>query len=61
MAFIKGLHINEETLLAHELIRDFSNKMGSRAYIKIDLRKAFDKVNQEFLLEILRVMKFPDI
>lgn len=32
MAFIKGEHINEAMLLTHELIRDFSNKMGSSLY-----------------------------
>lgn len=32
-AFVKGHNMNEAILLAHELVRVFSNKMGSRACI----------------------------
>ena len=40
-AFLKGRLISDSTLLAHELIRDFSNPMGSRLCLKVDLQKAF--------------------
>lgn len=49
-AFLGGRQISDCTLLAHELIRDFNNLMGSRACMKIDPRKAFDSVNRVYLL-----------
>ena len=58
-AFLKGRQISDCSLLAHELIRDFNNPMGSRACMKIDLRKAFDSVNREFIYYILHCMGFP--
>ena len=47
--FIKDRLILDCTLLSYEFIRDFNKPMGSRACIKIDLRKAFDSVNREFV------------
>lgn len=61
LVFIKGRHINEASLLAHELVRNFSNIMGSRACIKVDLRKAFDSLNRDFILEMLRAMNFLEL
>src|SRR5436189_2955474 len=58
-AFIKGRSISDNILLAHELVRNFNRKYGRRCCLKLDLRKAFDSVNREFIYYILHLMKFP--
>jgi len=52
-AFLKGRQISDCTLLAHELVRDFNKPMGSRVCMKVDLKKAFDSVNREFIYYML--------
>lgn len=58
-AFLKGRQISDCSLLAHELVRDFNKPMGSRVCMKVDLKKAFDSVNREFIYYILHCMGFP--
>jgi hypothetical protein len=58
-AFLQGRQIGECTTLAHELIRDFTKAHGKRACIKVDLQKAFDSINREFVYYIMHCMKFP--
>ncbi|XP_020250145.1 uncharacterized protein LOC109827551 [Asparagus officinalis] len=60
-AFLQGRQIGECSLLAHELLRDFSKKHGKRACFKIDLHKAFDSINREFVYYIMHCMGFPPI
>ncbi|XP_020243282.1 uncharacterized protein LOC109821509 [Asparagus officinalis] len=60
-AFLQGRQIGECSLLAHELLRDFSKKHGKRACLKIDLHKAFDSINREFVYFIMHCMGFPVI
>ena len=44
-AFVKGRSIGENILLAHELVRHIHLLGGSnRLFIKVDLRKAFDRL-----------------
>src|SRR4051812_42774215 len=59
-AFIKGRSITDNILLAHELVRNFNRKYGRRCCLKLDLRKAFDSVNREFIYYILHLMRFPN-
>ena len=49
-AFLKGKLTSDATLLANELVRDFSCPMGSRLSLKVDLKKDFDTVNRVCLL-----------
>jgi len=49
-AFIKRRPISDNTILAHERIRHFHQKIGRRACLKIDLQKAFENINREFLM-----------
>lgn len=58
-AFLKGRQISDCSLLAHELVRDFNKPMGSRVCMKVDLKKAFDSVNREFIYYMLHCMGFP--
>ncbi|XP_020249670.1 uncharacterized protein LOC109827119 [Asparagus officinalis] len=57
--FSSGRQIGECSLLAHELLRDFNKKHGKRACLKIDLHKAFDSINREFVYYIMHCMGFP--
>ncbi|XP_039023289.1 uncharacterized protein LOC120155894 [Hibiscus syriacus] len=48
--FVKGRSIVDNTLLAQEIVRGYSRKnMSPRCALKIDLQKAFDSLNWEFI------------
>ena len=53
-AFIHGRLISDATLLAHELVRYFTNPMG--LCMKVDLQKAYDNVNREFVYFMMHCM-----
>ena len=57
-AFIKRRMTSDATLLAHKLGRDFNNPMGSRSCLKVDLQKAFDNVNREFIYFMMHCKGF---
>jgi len=57
-AFLKGRLISDTSLLAHELVRDFNNPMGSRISLKVELQKAFNTVNREFVCYMFHCMGF---
>lgn len=60
-AFIPGRNIQDNIILAHELVRGFERKNASQMFAcKIDLRKAFDSVDWAALTKILSLMGFPD-
>lgn len=60
-AFVPGRSMADSVFLVQELIRRYSRKRVSpRAIIKIDLRKAFDTVDWDFLEEMLTALGFPD-
>jgi hypothetical protein len=59
-AFIPGRSISENVLLAHELVRNYHRKGGQpRCTMKIDLMKAYDSINWEFILHSLACFGFP--
>lgn len=58
-AFIKGRYIGDNILLAHELLRDFKKAGMPKMSVKVDLQKAYDKVNREFICFLMEKMKFP--
>ena len=57
-AFIHGRLISNAILLAHELVRDFTNPMGSRLCMKVDEEKAYDNVNREFIYFMMHCIGF---
>ncbi|KAJ6815375.1 uncharacterized protein M6B38_134395 [Iris pallida] len=59
-AFIKGRSIAEHSLLAHEMIREFHKPGGMKACVKLDLRKAYDTVNRDFLCHLMGAMGFSE-
>lgn len=61
MAFILGRNIQDSLLVAHELIRGYSRKHGSKkCAIKVDIQRAYDVVNWRALLMIYKRIGIPE-
>lgn len=59
-AFLKGRSLEDNILLAHELLRGFHLPTHRKAMcLKVDLQKAFDSVSRKALLQILEIRGFP--
>ena len=52
-AFIKGRYILESVVTAHEVIHSVHSSDSKGVVLKLDYEKAFDKVNLDFLAELL--------
>ena len=60
VGFIKGRLLCENVLLASELVDNFETAgETSRGCLQVDLSKAYDNVNWEFLINILKAMDLP--
>lgn len=58
-AFLSHRSITNNILLTHELIKGYNSKyISSRYTMKLDIRKAFDSLNWNFIVAILIQMKF---
>lgn len=59
-AFVPNRHIQDNLILVHEVMQIFKRKMrlGGLLAIKVDMEKAYDKVDWGFLKEIMRVLGF---
>jgi hypothetical protein len=53
-AFVPKRNIQDNTILANELLHTFKSKKGKGGYmfLKMDMEKAFDKMGRSFLLAI---------
>ncbi|KAL0364427.1 UNVERIFIED_CONTAM: Retrovirus-related Pol polyprotein from type-2 retrotransposable element R2DM [Sesamum angustifolium] len=59
-AFIPGRSISDNILLFQELLAGYNQtRLPPRCTIKVDLQKAYDSVQWDFLLEVLKLFKFP--
>jgi hypothetical protein len=56
--FIKGRFILEEVLALHEIVHEAKAKKMGSILLKLDFEKAYDRVNWEFLFEVLRCKGF---
>ncbi|KAL0408606.1 UNVERIFIED_CONTAM: putative ribonuclease H protein [Sesamum radiatum] len=56
MAFVPGRNINENSIMSQEIMHYLHNKRGKNGYmaIKIDLSKAYDRVEWPVLLSLLK-------
>lgn len=60
--FIKDKLLVENVLLATEMVQGFNRAdISKRGLLKVDLRKAFDSVNWDFIIQILRTADFPPV
>lgn len=57
-AFIKGRYILESVVTAHEILHDMHHNKQQGYVIKLDYEKTYDKVNWQFLLDILEKRGF---
>lgn len=57
-AYIKGRLIDDNIVCAHELLHQIRFTKQKCILLKLDFEKAFDKVNKDFLLEVLRASGF---
>lgn len=61
-AFIKERLLIENVLLATELVKDYHKAdISPRCPMKIDISKAFDSIQWDFVLKSLKVMGFPEV
>ncbi|KAL2225354.1 UNVERIFIED_CONTAM: hypothetical protein Sindi_3049800, partial [Sesamum indicum] len=59
-AFIPGRSIGDNILLAQELFTGYNQmRLPPRCALKVDIRKAYDTVEWDFLLAILQLFGFP--
>ncbi|KAL0284586.1 UNVERIFIED_CONTAM: hypothetical protein Sradi_7193300 [Sesamum radiatum] len=59
-AFVPGRSITDNIMLAQELLSGYNiARSPKRCTIKIDIQKAYDSVQWDFLLETLKIFKFP--
>jgi hypothetical protein len=61
-AFVPNRNIQDNSILAHELIHTFKNKKGKKGFmfLKMDMEKAFDQMEWLFLLAIMKKLGFND-
>lgn len=61
-AFLPGRLLAENVLLATDLVKGYNSSTSeSKAMLKVDLRKAFDSIRCDFILEILKAICVPDL
>lgn len=57
--FIPGRAISNNIILAHELVKRYTRKyLSPRSMIKVDLQKAYDSIEWDFVIQILRELRF---
>jgi hypothetical protein len=59
-AFIQGRYILESVAIAHEIVHNLHNNKEPGVIIKLDYGKAYDRINLEFVFEILKLRGFGD-
>lgn len=59
-AFVHGRQIAENFVTTREIIHHLSQTCNPVVFAKIDFRKAFDSVEWEFLIRVMKARGFPD-
>ncbi|GJY52457.1 RNA-directed DNA polymerase, eukaryota, reverse transcriptase zinc-binding domain protein [Tanacetum coccineum] len=58
-AFISGRHIQDNILITQELLKGYNRKNGpKRCAMKIDIQKAYDTINWDFLKDVMIMVGF---
>ncbi|KAL2251922.1 UNVERIFIED_CONTAM: putative ribonuclease H protein [Sesamum indicum] len=61
-AFVPGRSIGDNVMLAQELFTGYNQaRLPPRCALKVDIRKAYDTVEWDFLLSLLQLFGFPEI
>ncbi|XP_020245193.1 uncharacterized protein LOC109823321 [Asparagus officinalis] len=60
-AFVRGRNISSNILMAHELVKHYNRKhISPRIMLSLDIKKAFDTINWNFLNDMLTGLGFPE-
>jgi hypothetical protein len=61
-AFVPGRHIQDNSILAHEMLHTLKSKRGRGGFmvVNIDMEKAFNRMEWNFLLSISQKLGFQD-
>jgi hypothetical protein len=57
----KGRYILESIVIAHELVHSIHKSKDPGFILKLDYEKAYDRVNLDFLLEVLKLSGFGEV
>ena len=60
-SFVHGRHIIDNIVIAQEVIHSMRKKAGKKGFmaIKVDLEKAYDRLNWDFIYETLQETRLP--
>ena len=58
MLFIKGRYILESVVVAHEIVHSLHSNKKPGLILKLDYEKAYDRVDWDFLFEVLEKRGF---
>lgn len=59
-AFVPGRMLGDNLILGHELVKGYSRKgISPRCMMKIDLQKAYDSVEWQYLEDVMSGMQIP--
>ncbi|KAK4383980.1 hypothetical protein Sango_3102300 [Sesamum angolense] len=59
-AFVPGRSISDNILLAQELLAGYNqSRLPERCTLKVDIQKAYDSVEWDFMVEVLKLFNFP--
>ena len=58
--FVAGKQITNGIVLMHEILHSEKIKKEEAMIVKLDMEKAYDRVNQQFLMEVLERFGFGD-
>jgi hypothetical protein len=59
-AFIRGRYILEIVVVAHEVVHSLHKNKDPGIILKLDYEKAYERVNLDFLFEILKIRDFSE-
>jgi hypothetical protein len=58
-AFIKGRFILDSVVILHKMIHYMHKSKKSGVLFKVDFKKAYDKINWEFMFSMMEMKGFP--
>ena len=60
-AFVKGRHILDASLIANEVVDYWFKRKEKGLICKLDIEKAYDSINWNFLMKVMRKMGFGEV
>lgn len=60
-SFVPGRHISDNVIIAQEVLHKYKHSVGNKGFLawKIDLSKAYDRLNWQFIEEVLHEALIP--